>query len=497
MRNAKVLIGLLAALTTGYPLCAFPAEYNMSCDIEENQDNVPAREMPLISHSWKGDFDGMVKRRIIRVLVPYSKTLYYVEKGHARGVSAEIITLLEAMINRDIHRSTLKVKLVAVPVSRDRFVSKIVDGYGDVVIAGITITPERRKLVDFSKPMFSNITEIVVTGISGPEIQTVDDLSGKTIYVRPDTSYWEHLLELNKKLASAGRMQVRLMAAPGEFEAEDIMEMLDAGLIEATVMDSYKARMWQPVFKNLMIHEDAILSVDNDYAFMLRKNSPKWKAVLNKFVNSHKGGTAFGNSIINRYVNETDFVKNAAGLDESRRFGEVVDTFRKYSDIYDLDYLLMMALAFQESKLNQDAVSPAGAIGIMQIMPDTGRKMDVGDISIEEYNIHAGVKYIRLMLDQYFENQPMTQLNKVLFTFASYNAGPGRIATLRSIAAKRGLDPNEWFNNVELVAADMIGPETVTFVANIYKYYNVYKLMENQYEERLKALDEGQKRKPL
>jgi membrane-bound lytic murein transglycosylase MltF len=113
----------------------------------------------------------------------------------------------------------------------------------------------------------------------------------------------------------------------------------------------------------------------------------------------------------------------------------------------------------------------------MQVMPATAKDLDVGDITEVEANIHAGIKYMRWMIDQYYEKEPMTKLDKALFAFASYNAGAGRIASLRKEAAKRGYDPNVWFQNVEYVAAEKIGQETVTYVSNIYKYYIAYRLV--------------------
>jgi membrane-bound lytic murein transglycosylase MltF len=149
-----------------------------------------------------------------------------------------------------------------------------------------------------------------------------------------------------------------------------------------------------------------------------------------------------------------------------------------------LEYLLLMAQGYQESQLNQSARSPVGAIGVMQVMPDTGRDMRVGDITKIEPNIHAGVKFLRSMMDEYYANEPMDRFNKMLFTFAAYNAGPGRVRGLRRTAAERGLDPNVWFNNVELVAAEKIGRETVTYVSNVYKYYLAYQMIEEEHAKR-------------
>jgi membrane-bound lytic murein transglycosylase MltF len=142
-----------------------------------------------------------------------------------------------------------------------------------------------------------------------------------------------------------------------------------------------------------------------------------------------------------------------------------------------VDWLLMGAQGYQESQLNQSAKSPVGAIGVMQLMPATGKEMQVGDVTEIEANIHAGIKYMRFMIDQYYEKEPMTKLDKALFAFASYNAGAGRVRQLRQEAAKRGLDPNVWFQNVEYVAAEKVGQETVTYVSSIYKYYIAYRLV--------------------
>jgi membrane-bound lytic murein transglycosylase MltF len=166
-----------------------------------------------------------------------------------------------------------------------------------------------------------------------------------------------------------------------------------------------------------------------------------------------------------------------------------LDLFRKYGEKYDMDYLLMMAQGYQESTLNQQARSPVGAIGVMQVMPATGKDMGVGDITQLEHNINAGVKYMRFMMNQFYADEPMDALNKGLFTFASYNAGPGRLQQLRKQAAKRGLDPNVWFNNVEVIASDRISRETVQYVSNIYKYYLAYRLVAEERAARVQARD--------
>lgn len=439
------------------------------------------------SRPWLGDFEGMTQRRIIRALVPYSKTFFTIEKGRPRGVSYDILSTFEQDLNKKLKTKHLKVKVLFVPVGRDELLPKLIEGRGDLIIADLSVTPERQKLIDFSEPMFSGIREIPVTGPSGPEIDSADDLSGKEVFVRKTSSYHEHLLSLNERFIRAGKPPVRIREASEDLEAEDILEMVNAGLVDATIVDGYKAKMWSTVFTKVRLHPEASISEDNAYAFLMRKDSPQLMAVVNDFVSRHHQETAFGRSVIRRYAKNPKFVKNAAGTEERKRFGDVVDLFRKYGDHYDVDHLLMVAQGFQESQLDHSARSPVGAIGIMQIMPATGKDLKVGDIKVLANNVQGGVKYMRFMIDQFYDKEPMTPLNKGLFAFAAYNAGPGRVAQLRKEAARRGLDPNRWFHNVEIVAAEKIGAETVTYVANIFKYFTAYKLIEEQEADRRAA----------
>jgi membrane-bound lytic murein transglycosylase MltF len=357
-------------------------------------------------------------------------------------------------------------------------------------VATLTVTLERQRLVDFSDPMATGVKEVVVTGPSSPQVNTVEDLSGQEVFVRPSSSYFEHLQALNDKLKKEGKPLVKLRAAPEDLEDEDLLEMLNAGLAHIVVTDGYLPRLWGNIFTNIKSHPDVTVSDSGSFAWAMRKDSPKLMAAVNEFAKTHRQGTAFGNSIIQKYVASSRMLKNAIAPDQLQKFTETVAFFRKYSDQYHMDYLLMMAQGFQESALNQEAKSQVGAIGIMQLMPTTGEQMKVGDIHLTEANIHAGVKYIRFMVDQYFAKEPMDDMNKILFAFASYNAGPGRIHQLRQTAATRGLNPNVWIDNVEMIAAEKIGMETVTYVSNIYKYYIAYKLVAEQQAEREKEMHE-------
>jgi membrane-bound lytic murein transglycosylase MltF len=444
-------------------------------------ENSARAELPVeyfAGRKLAGDFDTMLKRRFMRVLVADSQMLYFVDRGRQGGLCYELFKHFEDEVNRERKNKRLRFHVVFIPVPRDRLIPKLVDGFGDVVAANMTVTPERAKRVGFSAPVIKGIDEIVVTGPQSPPIASVEDLSDKEVFVRKSSSYYEHLVELNREFARRGKPEVVLHAAPEELEDQDLLEMVNAGLVEIVVVDSHIARFWSQVFDDIRLHEDVVIHKGGDVAWMMRKKSPKLKAALDRYLARHGAGQAFGNQIFRRYLRDATYVKDSVAEADMKKFQQVIEFFQRYGGKYQVEPLLMAAQGYQESQLDQSKRSAAGAIGVMQVLPSTGKKLGVGDITLAEPNVHAGVKYIRLIIDRYYANEPMDEMNKVLFAFAAYNAGPTRIAELRRRASRRGLDPNVWFDNVEFVAAERIGRETVQYVKNIYKYYIAYKLLE-------------------
>jgi membrane-bound lytic murein transglycosylase MltF len=437
---------------------------------------------------FTGDLDEMVKRRIVRIGVTFNRTLYFIDKGVQRGVVYDYGQLVEERLNKHFKTGIDdKVHVVYVPLPRDLLLSALVDGKVDLVAAQVTVRPELQKHVDFTNPTRTNVSQILVTGPGAPAIASVEDLSGKEVFARENSTYHQSLLALSEKFKAQGKPPVEIQAASLNLEDDDLLEMVNAGLIPAIVVDDFLATFWKRVFPNLTVHEDIAVRTGGSLAIALRKNSPRLAEALNTFMDKYGLGTAFGNQIERKYLVSTTYAKNATSAEGRKKFQAVVELFRKYSDQYGADFLLMAAQGYQESQLNQEAKSHVGAIGIMQVMPATGKELNVGDITQMEPNIHAGVKYMRTTMDAFFKDEPMDNLNKWLFTFASYNAGPGRVRQLRRETEKRGLNPNLWFGNVEQVASERIGRETVTYVANIYKYYIAYRLVLEERDRRAAA----------
>jgi membrane-bound lytic murein transglycosylase MltF len=431
-----------------------------------------------LAASWSGDLNGMVERRVVRVLVVPTRTQYWIHDGRPLGIEYERMRAFEKWLNKRYktdHRH-LHVHVVFIPTRRDDLVPALLDGRGDIAVGMLTSTADRLKEVDFAGPFLRDISELPVTRDTTAAFSSVDDLAGLEFVVRPSSSYWSHLVDLNQRLIATGRLPVRMRAATETLTDDDLLEMVSAGLVDATVVDDYAARLWSGVFSNLRLHDQAPVNAGGELGWLIRRGSPRLAADIAEFARSHGQGTLFGNSLMNKYTQEGKFLDASLSDDGMTRFRGTYAVFRKYAEQYSLDPLLLVAQGYQESRLRQAARSHRGAIGIMQLMPATGRAMGVGDISSLEQNVHAGAKYVRSLTDLYFSDPGISELNRTLFAFAAYNAGPARIRRIRSMAERRGLDPDVWFNNVELIAAEQIGPETVRYVANIYKYYVAYTL---------------------
>ncbi len=371
---------------------------------------------PVVLGKWTGDLDGMIERRYIRVLTPYSKTHFFIDQGTARGLVPDSFKLFEDDLDKRLENEHLRIAVVFVPVAYDELVPALLEGRGDIV--------------------------------------------------------------------AAGKAPVRVRPAPEVLSDEDMLEMVAAGLVPATLVADDIAGFWQQIFPGIVLHPEAAVRTGADAAMMVRKNSPQLLAELNAFLARYPQGSLTRNVLLKKYLKDVKYAKSATSEAEIRRFREVIDLMRKYGDQYGLDYLLMAAQGYQESGLDHGRRSHVGALGVMQVMPKTGAELKVGDIRQLEPNIHAGVKYIRFMMDRYYADEPMTDLDKALFTFASYNAGPARIRQLREKARARGLNPDKWFNNVEVIAAESIGRETVQYVSNIYKYYLAYQMVAEQLKNR-------------
>ena len=432
---------------------------------------------PALSEPRLGDLDEMVARGEIRVLTTFTLGSYFIDKGKQRGTVYEMSRILEEYARKNLGAEARRLKITIIPVRRDQLLPHLVAGHGDIAFANLTITPGRRQVVDFSYPFTDEVKEYLVTAPGQPDVNSMEELAGKEIVVPAASSYFESIVAANRELIQAGHQPIRISVSDPRLEIEDLVEMMDSDLLPMTVADSHRMTLWTQVFQKVKVHEDIVFRENASIALAMRKQSPELKQFLDGFVRENRVGTLVTNMLLTQFTEYTGWVKPALERNPFRRFEQLAGLFRTYGSQYDFDWLMLASFAYQESGFDQDARSHVGAVGVMQVMPSTAadRRVDISDIDELENNVHAGTKYLSVLRGHYFDDDDLDPTERMLFTMAGYNAGPNRINRMRREAESRGLDPNVWFNNVELVVAAKVGREPINYVNNIYRYYIVYK----------------------
>lgn len=437
---------------------------------------------PLTSHPYTGDLKTIEKKKVIRVLVAVDLGFYYIEDGQPKGILAEFLAHLEKYFKK----KKINVNIQIIPVSRDELIPHLIKGYGDLIVANLTETDTRKKEVTFSDPILSHISEYVINNRSSPKIETLAQLSGQQIWVRKSSSYYASLLKVNKKLKDRKLAPVEIELINETIQDFELIEMVNLGLINATVLDSHKTKMWQGKMKNIQINRSYPIRTNGKIAWAMRKKSPRLEALVNRYIRTIKSGTLLGNIIYKRYLEKQKWLNKFLSPKKMDKVKELSDTFLEFSEQYDMNYLMMIAQGYQESGLDQNKVSYKGAVGIMQVLPSTAkdRAVNISNIYNATNNIHAGIKYMAYLRKYFFSDPDIDYDNQVYLSLAAYNAGPGNMRKMRRYAKKRGYDPNVWFNNVEIVTRKHIGMQPVVYVRNIARYYIIYKQLSELNQQR-------------
>ena len=407
--------------------------------------------LPLNFDKHTGDLDEMVKRRNIRAIVMLNPIGFFYDQGQPRGAMYETMEDFQKFVNQKLKIGNPGIKVSFLPVTPAQAEASITQGMGDIIANAIVITPEREKQVAFSAPIQTGVSQVVISGRDFGEINTIADLSGKTIYVNPLTTYYENLKKVSAELKKSGKPPIDVRAADKNLADDDLIQMVHAGLLPATVTITERAALWSKVFNDLKIYPNAPIATNISLGFVMRKDNPQLKQLVDEYVATHAVGTSFGNTLLRRYLQNTKWVTNATSQKDMEKFAAMVDIFKKYAAEYNFDYLMLAAQGYQESKLNQSERSPGGAVGIMQVKPKlaAAAPISIPSVAQADPNIHAGAKMLRNIADTYFNDPKIDPVNRTLMVFASYNAGPNRIARLRKEAADMGLNPDVWFGNVE------------------------------------------------
>lgn len=470
---ALILISLLMA-ACGDP---DPGSPGKAPEKDIQLEGLPTLKDPELA-AFTGDIDEMRDRGVVRALVVPSRTDFFIDSGRLKGIQAEFLNEFGNYLNAGVERESDHIRIKFVPVAFDELIPGLRSGQGDIAAAFLTRTEDRARNIQFTRPFRRQVNEIVVShsGAEGPN--SLEDLSGRKVYLLRGSSYLEHVLAINDEFRRRGLDPIIVERADPRLSSGDILELVNAGVVDITVVDDYKARLWARVLPHLRVHEDTVIARGNPVSWAVRPGARGLLRELNAFSAEVRQGSLLGNLLFQRYFENVEFVDNPVERAKRDRLQRYIGLFRTYGKEYGFDPLALAAQAYQESQLDHDQRSHRGAIGLMQLLPSTAKDPNVGipDIRDVENNVHAGAKYLAFLRDRYFSSNEISDWNSRALAWAAYNAGPRKIRLARAEAQRMGLDPNVWFDNVEVATGKLVSREPVRYVANIYKYYVAYRL---------------------
>ena len=435
-----------------------------------------------------GDLEEMRERRLIRVLISYNRTHYFMAEHGSLGLEYEFLRAYEQSLNRGPLQQRYQTHLVFIPTPFDQLFDALNAGRGDIIAAGLTVTETRKNLALFTQPYITGVNEILVSHPNAAPIERLEDLSGRKIMVVAQSSYMINLMLANQALGQLGLQPIEIIPAPSTLDAEDILELVHAEIIDYTVTDDHIAIAWSRVLNNLTLYPQIRFHHEGQLAWAVRNNNPQLLSSLNNFIERQaKPGRYLSNVLFNKYFNDNTWLQTDGLTSESiDQLSQLRPYFELYADFYNMDWLLIAAVAFQESRFRNHLTSSKGAVGMMQIRPSTAAapQIAISDIHELEQNIHAGTKYLAYLKQQVFTGPDYTSEESLNFALAAYNAGQTRIRQLQREAERQGLNPYVWFYNVEQIARRRIGHETVNYVLSVQRHQTTFSSTLSLIEER-------------
>jgi membrane-bound lytic murein transglycosylase MltF len=473
-RGVTVLCSFLAVALLVVFLHAAPA-FARNADLASEEDPPDGTELLDLSDlRHTSDLAEIRKRGMLRVLVAPTRTDFQLVRGDVRGFEAELAHEFARYLNRERKRGQPQIRVLFVPLAFEDLIPGLLAGRGDVIASGMTVTPTRSAQVDFSRPYLRNINEVIVARTGSDVPRTLEDLAGRRLSVRVATSYHEHLQSLNRRFVAEGRAPVELVPLDPVLADEDKLEMVSSGIFDLTVVDSHLATLWSRVLPNLSV-TDVKIAEGSAIAWGFRPGDKALRTAADAFfAKREKTKRPSDAQLLSQYFQSVRSLANPLAEGERVKLARLSSYFRTHADTHGFDWMLMAAQGFQESRLDQHVRSAVGAIGIMQLMAPTAAEIGYPDIDEEETNVAAGIAYMARIRERYFDDPEIEPSQRILFAIAAYNAGPNRIQRMRLRARAQGLDPNRWFGNVERVVQQSVGDETVTYVANIYRFFHAY-----------------------
>jgi len=438
----------------------------------------------------KTELEIIKERKELVALTGYSAYSYFIYKGEPMGFEYELVKKLAEHFNVNL---TLKVVN-----NIDSMFQMLNSDEGDLIAFNLTITKERLEKVDFTKPV-NTIKQVLVQRkpdnwmkmklheIEKQLIRDPAELIGKTVFVRSNSAYVQRLINLSDEIGG----DINIVEAEPELTTEDLIAQVAFGEIDYTISDDNIAHLNSVYYRNIDAETD--ISLSQRIAWAIRKDDREILSAVDNWLDSIKKTVDFAVIYKKYFTNRYAFKKRVTSKYFSNTGGGISkydDLIKKYSKIVGWDWRLSASLVYQESQFDPNTKSWAGAVGLMQLMPNTAKQFGITNLKNPELNIKGGFKYLAY-LDNLWKETITDSTERIKFVLASYNIGPGHITDARNLAEKYDANPNIWFDNVEVYLKlkskpkyynDKVvkrgyarGKETVKYVKEILERYEQYK----------------------
>lgn len=401
----------------------------------------------------------------LRVLVNQSRNSSGEVRGEPIGVEYRRLRAFEQHLNRNA-RDGREVRLKLIPLPKEQLLPALLRGEGDLVAPGELLPVRRNQAVSASAPLQRRVPLVVVSRQGNRRYASLAQLAGRSLALPAGSAAREALQTLNAGL----KTPIVADWLDPSLAVEDVLEMVQAGILPMTAVELPIAERWARVWPKLRIDTHLQLGGEQGMHWFVHREAQSLRAGIDRFLREYRA-PANQDAAFQRVYRRLYKVHYPLGRLELQRLARVRPTLMRHAEAQRLDWLLLAAVAFKESTLNPAARGAGGATGLLQITPAAARSVGVGNHASLEGNVQAGARYLAMLRQRFFASSQLNERERMAFMLAAYNLGPQRVQGLRAEARRRGLNPNQWFFQVERVAAERYGMGVVSYVNSINKYH--------------------------
>ncbi|CRM21001.1 transglycosylase SLT domain-containing protein [Pseudomonas sp. 25 R 14] len=407
--------------------------------------------------------------RTLRVLVNQSRNSSGEVQGQSIGAEYHRLRAFEHYLNGRV-RDGQEINLKIIPKAKDQLLGALARGEGDLVAPGELLDATGAHKISSSDPIASDVP-LWLVGLKGERRFTrLEQLSGRTLALTTGSAAGEAVNQINQKLALRKLPPVKVEWVDPSLAVEDVLEMVQAGIFHLTIVERPIAERWSKVLPKLRFDRQVAISEPGEEYWFVRQDASMLRASIDRFLKTYK--TPSDQDVaFQRIYRRLYKVRYPLARADRQRLEKLRPVLQKHAREQGMDWLNLAALAYKESSLNPAAKSGSGPTGLMQITPSAAQRVGVNNIQTLDSNVQAGARYLALIRRKFFASPKLNERERMAFVLAAYNMGPERVQGMRAEARRRGLNPNQWFFQVERIAMEQVGMGGVSYVNSVNKYY--------------------------